>query len=52
MMLEEYIYQGNKKLRCGYTTGSCATAAAKAATEMLITGDRVLSVCIMTPKGI
>ncbi len=52
MMLEEYIYQGSKKLRCGYTTGSCATAAAKAATEMLITGDRVLSVCIMTPKGI
>ena len=51
-MLEEYIYFGKQKLRCGYTTGSCAAAAAKAACEMLITGDNVDTVELMTPKGI
>lgn len=51
-MFERYIYHGKEKLRCGYTTGSCATAAAKAAAEMLLTGDIVCSITIMTPKGI
>lgn len=48
----KYIYVGNQKLRCGYTTGSCATAAAKAATMMLLSGNAVNEVSIMTPKGI
>lgn len=51
-MLEEYIYRGKEKLRCGYTTGSCAAAAAKAAAEMLISGNRISTVQINTPKGI
>ncbi len=51
-MFEEYIYHGKQKLRCGYTTGSCAAAAAKAAAEMLVTKEIKETVEIMTPKGI
>lgn len=51
-MFEEYIYRGKQKLRCGYTTGSCATGAVKASAEMLFTGKVVDSVEIITPKGI
>lgn len=51
-MLEQYIYHGKEKLRCGYTTGSCATAAAKAAVQMLLTGEFTTTVTLMTPKGI
>ena len=52
MKLEEYIYKGSQKLRCGYTTGSCAAAAAMAAAEMLLSGREVKSAELMTPKGI
>ncbi|MEA4978030.1 MAG: cobalt-precorrin-5B (C(1))-methyltransferase CbiD [Methanomassiliicoccaceae archaeon] len=47
-----YIDVGGKMLRRGYTTGTCATAASKAAAEMLIAGGDVLSVTVITPKGI
>ncbi|SEH66357.1 cobalt-precorrin-5B (C1)-methyltransferase [Ruminococcus flavefaciens] len=52
MKLEEYIYKGSQKMRCGYTTGSCAAAAAKAAAEMLLTGRVLTAAEILTPKGI
>ncbi|WP_295072035.1 cobalt-precorrin-5B (C(1))-methyltransferase CbiD [Ruminococcus sp.] len=52
MKLEEYIYKGSQKMRCGYTTGSCAAAAAKAAAEMLLTGRVLTTAEILTPKGI
>ncbi len=51
-MEENYIYSGTKKLRCGYTTGSCATAAAQAAAEMLLTRQSVKNSEIITPKGV
>lgn len=50
--MEEYQFSQGKNLRCGYTTGSCATAAAKAAATMLLSGERVAAVRIDTPKGI
>ncbi|MCQ2078720.1 MAG: cobalt-precorrin-5B (C(1))-methyltransferase CbiD [archaeon] len=47
-----FVYVGGRKLRRGYTTGSCATAASKAAAQMLLSGETVGSVDIMTPRGI
>ena len=50
--MEEYQFSQGKNLRCGYTTGSCATAAAKAAATMFLTGEPVATVRIDTPKGV
>ncbi len=39
-------------MRNGFTTGSCAAAASKAATYMLLGGNRKENIVITTPKGI
>ena len=50
--LEEYINVGTKRMRCGYTTGTCAAAAARAAAELLLHGELVPAVTVSTPAGI
>lgn len=47
-----YIIKNNKKMRFGYTTGSCAAAAAKGAAKMLLSRELCRKVDLMTPKGI
>ena len=52
MALEHYIRSGQKQLRCGYTTGTCAALAAAGATTLLLSGRQLHTLSLRTPKGI
>ena len=47
-----YVIRNQKKLRFGYTTGSCAAGAAWGAVRLLLGEDEISGVELMTPKGI
>ena len=49
---EHYIRSGQKLLRCGYTTGTCAALGAAGAARLLLTGHAPETVGLRTPKGI
>lgn len=46
------VWHNGKALRKGYTTGSCATAAAKVAALMVLRQHLIHQVSIVTPSGV
>ena len=52
MAFEYYVRSGSKRLRCGYTTGTCAALAAKGAARLLLTGAAPCRETLLTPKGL
>lgn len=50
--MDAFTVKNQKKMRFGYTTGSCAAAASAAAVQWLLTGEPPLQISLHTPKGI
>ncbi len=50
-MLKKYVSKGSKKLRCGFTTGTCAAAASAGAARMLLSGKVIENITVITPSG-
>lgn len=50
-MIDKYVVKNGKRLRYGYTTGSCAAGASKGSAQMLLEGNPIEAVKISTPKG-
>ena len=51
MSFEHYIRSGQKLLRCGYTTGTCAALASAGAARLLLTGKAPAAIALRTPGG-
>ena len=51
MAFEHFIRSGAQRLRCGYTTGTCAALAAAGAARLLLSGEAPETVRLITPKG-
>lgn len=49
--MEKFVLKNGKKLRYGFTTGTCAAAAATAGALMIFTGKIVENVSVKLPKG-
>lgn len=49
--MDRTVIKGGKVLRCGFTTGSAASAAAMAATKLLLCGVRCQTAKITLPSG-
>ena len=52
MAFEHYVNSGGRRLRRGYTTGTCAALAAAGAVRLLLTGEKPLQLTLMTPAGL
>lgn len=52
MRLEEFTVVDGKKMRCGYTTGTCALATTTAALESLKKKEKIDFIKVSTPSGI
>ena len=52
MAFDYTVRSGQKRLRCGYTTGTCAALAAAGSARLLLTGERAELLELMTPKGL
>lgn len=51
MSFDHSIRSGQRLLRCGYTTGTCAALAAQGAARLLLTGQAPQEITLLTPKG-
>ena len=50
--LEHYISVGSRRLRCGYTTGTCGAGASVACAHFLLTGQWPATIVVDTPANI
>lgn len=49
--MNKYIVKSGKKLRLGYTTGTCAAAATKASALMLLNSIKISTIDLVLPNG-
>lgn len=52
MAFDRYMHKDGRRLRLGYTTGSCAALAAGAAARMLLSGKPEVAASLVTPSGV